>query len=202
MKTIFIIEDHPLVMESLVSYFKDSGNWKILGKALSLAAAKKEILKLTVKPDVLLLDIQLEDDWGLDIIPWLKKKSFYKKKQFLIAVYTAFDDYGHVSAAMKLGVKAYITKTRSKQELEKAIFNALSGIVCIDENAQMKLNAVTNLLSMLTKREMEIFSLVKSGLSNKEIASQLGISFRTVENILSCVYDKTGIDSRKELEKL
>jgi len=202
MKTIFIIEDHPIVMESLVSYFKDSGNWKVSGKASSLAAAKKEIISLTAKPDVLLLDIQLEDGWGLDIIPWLKKKSFYKKNQVLIAVYTAFDDYGHVSAAMKLGVKAYITKTRSKQELEKAILNALSGIVCIDENAQMKLNAVTNLLSLLTKREMDIFDLVKSGLSNKEIASELGINFRTVENVLSCVYDKTGVSSRKELIKL
>jgi DNA-binding NarL/FixJ family response regulator len=54
----------------------------------------------------------------------------------------------------------------------------------------------------LTKRETEILSLVKNGLSNNQIANDLGLSRRTVENILSCVYNKTGIKSRLELERL
>ena len=200
MKNIFIIEDHPIVMESLSAFFSDSGRWKVLGASSSLAAAKEKISKLSAQDiDVLLLDIQLEDGWGLDIISWMKEQ---KMKMPLIAVYTAFDDYGHVSTAMSLGVKAYITKRHNKQELEDAIHNALSGIVCIDETAQMKLNAVTNYSAMLTKREAEILTLVKTGLSNKEIASKLNISFRTVGNILSCVYDKTGIRSRQKLERL
>jgi NarL family two-component system response regulator LiaR len=61
---------------------------------------------------------------------------------------------------------------------------------------------VSAALSLLTHREAEILTLVKTGLSNKRIAEQLGISHRTVENILSFVYDKTGIHSRLELQKL
>ncbi|MCL2210948.1 MAG: response regulator transcription factor [Treponema sp.] len=199
MKNIFIIEDHPIVMDSLNSYFSNTGSWNVIETASSLASAKKKIPSLKTGIDILILDIQLEDGWGLDIIRWLKEQNI---KQPLVAVYTAFDDYGHVSAALSLGVKAYITKNRDKQDLEKAILSALSGIISIDETAQMKLNTITSVTSMLTKREAEIFTLVKTGLSNKEIALKLSISVRTVGNILCCVYDKTGIKSRQELERL
>jgi len=198
MKNIFIIEDHPIVLESLSSFFANTGKWKVLGTASSVEQAKVK-LSDTGSFEVLLLDIQLEDGWGLDIISWMQEQ---KMKMPLIAVYTAFDDYGHVSAAICLGAKAYITKRRNKQELEAAVLNALNGIVCIDEAAQMKLNVVTSYTGMLTKRESEILTLVKSGLSNKDIAYKLDISIRTVQNILSCIYDKTGIKSRQELEKL
>ena len=120
----------------------------------------------------------------------------------LTAVYTVFDDYAHVSAALSMGVRAYVCKCRNETELEAALLKALDGGVYVDEAAQTKLRTVTDLLSLLSKREAEILSLVKSGLSNKQISARLGISRRTVENILSCVYDKTGIRSRRELERL
>jgi len=120
----------------------------------------------------------------------------------LMAVYSAFEDYAHVSAALSLGVKAYITKRRSEQELEAALLKALDGSIIIDEAARIKLDNAVNVISLLTKREAELLNLVKKGLSNIQIANQLGISRRTVENILSCVYDKTDIKSRLELERL
>lgn len=55
---------------------------------------------------------------------------------------------------------------------------------------------------MLTKREGDVLRLVKSGKSNKEIARELGLALRTIENILSFIYDKTGIHSRIEPERL
>jgi len=235
MKSIVIIEDHPLMQKGLVSFFTETKRWKVLGTASSVDSAKELLTKVT--PDVLLLDIQLKagkdangkadsmdaagmdaDSWGLDIIPWLEERL---KKQSstslpsasmsdiskppvlpLFAIYSAFDDYAHVSVALSLGVKAYVTKRRSEQELEAALLSALSGNVYIDEAAKIKLNNVTNVISLLTKREAEMLNLVKRGFSNKQIANDLGISIRTVENILSCVYDKTNIHSRLELERL
>ena len=210
-KNIIIIEDHPVMRQGLAVWFTQTGRWYVEGTASTLAEAKDVLSQITA--DVLLLDIQLEDGWGLDIIPWLVKQdclvnqdnlaaSGAKPEIPLTAVYSAFDDYAHVSAAMSLGVRAYITKRRSETELEAALLQALSGTIYIDEVAQTKLGNVTNLLSLLTRREAEILSLVKSGLSNKQIAARLNISRRTVENILSCVYDKTGIRSRIKLEKL
>jgi len=119
-----------------------------------------------------------------------------------MAVYTSFDDYAHVSAAMSMGVKAYVCKNRNEQELEEAMKKALCGKVYIDDTAQSNLHSVSDIVNALTKRETEILNLVKDGLSNKQIATQLGISRRTVEHIICYVYEKTGIKSRLELQKL
>ena len=213
MQEIVIIEDHPVVRNGLSAFFTSTGRWKIIGTAASLAEARELLTSVTA--DIVLLDIQLEDGWGLDIIPLLATQSERISLEThgssetqescsmpLLAVYSAFDDYAHVRAALSMGVKAYVTKRRSEQELEDALRQALGGTLYIDEAAQQKLQTITDLCSLLTKRETEILNLVKQGLSNKEISSQLGISRRTVENILSCVYDKTGIKSRLELERL
>lgn len=195
--SIIIIEDHPLVQEGLVSYFEKTGKWRIIGTASNLENAKK--LLSETESDILLIDIQLEDGLGLNLIPWLKANN---KKIPVTAVYTAYDDFVHVSAAIAKDVNVYMCKRASVSELEKALFNALSGINYIDDSIQSKLEEIAGTLNMLTKREMEIFAMIKENLTNKQIAERLGISFRTVENILCCIYDKTGVKSRAELRDL
>jgi DNA-binding NarL/FixJ family response regulator len=68
--------------------------------------------------------------------------------------------------------------------------------------AELKLQSAAGAISLLTRREAGIFTLVKDGLSNRQIAEKLSISRRTVENILYCIYDKTGISSRLELQNM
>jgi DNA-binding NarL/FixJ family response regulator len=198
---LVIVEDHPVMRKGLASYFTGTGRWQVMGTASTLAEAKE--LLSGVQADIALLDIQLEDGWGLDVIPWLAlQANLTEQNRPVIAVYSSFDDYAHVSAALGMGVRAYICKRRGEQELENALQKVLCGAVYIDEAAQTKLHTVTDLVSLLTKREAEILKFVKDGLSNKQIAVRLGISHRTVENILSCVYDKTGIKTRLELQKM
>ena len=205
-KRIVIIEDHPLVREGLAAYFADTGRWQVMGTAPSLETAKE--LLTSVEADVVLLDIQLEDGWGLDIIPWyaaqikLDTQSGHEKEPALMAVYSTFDDNAHVNAALSMGVRAYVCKRSNVPELEKALLSALNGKVYIDDRIESRLQKARDVYGLLTKREKEIFTLVKNGLSNKQIAARLGITCHTVENIISCVYDKTGIDSRLELFKL
>ncbi|MCL2444324.1 MAG: response regulator transcription factor [Treponema sp.] len=198
MPKIIIIEDHPIMCQGLADYFSGTNNWKVNGIASSLSDAKKLLAKTTA--DIILLDIQLDDGWGLDIISWLQDQPGMQMP--VIAVYSTFDDYAHVSAALCLGVKAYITKRRSGKELENALLTTLSGINYIDEAAQVKLKNVNDILSLLNKRESEVLTLVKDGHSNAQMADELCLSRRTVENILSCIYTKTGIKSRFELERL
>jgi len=193
---LLIIEDHPIMREGIASYFEKTGRWQISGKASSIDEAKK--IFLSEKIDVALIDIQLDDGWGTDIIPWLKEIN----QTPTLAVYSAFDDYSHVSAALGMGVQVYISKRRDEKELEDALLDALNGKTVIDEMVQTKLKTVAELCSVLTKREREILTMVKSDVTNREIAEKLGINLRTVENILSCVYDKTGVRSRAELQKL
>jgi NarL family two-component system response regulator LiaR len=179
--------------EGLAAYFTATGRWEVKGTAATLAEAKE--LVTHTETDMALIDIQLDDGWGLDIIPCLTGKT-------LTAVYSAFDDYPHVICALEMGVKAYICKRRSENEHEDILLKVLKGETYIDDTAQVRLNNTKTVFSLLTKREVEIMHLMKTGLSNNQIAAKLDVSRRTVENILSCVYDKTGIHSRIEIERL
>jgi NarL family two-component system response regulator LiaR len=204
-----IIEDHPVMRNGLAAYFRNTGQWDVCGTASTVAEAK-ELLDVLF-PEILLLDLQLEDGWGLDIIPWIVKQPELNRQEFqqipmavqpLVAVYSVFDDHLHVKKALDMGVKAYITKRRNETELEHALLKALNGEIYIDEIAQTKFQEISGILKLLTVRETEVLNLVSGGLSNKQIADRLGISKRTVENMVSCVYSKTGIKSRAELKIL
>jgi len=156
-------------------------------------------------PDIILLDIQLKteqtaDNCGLDLIPWMKKR--FGKKAPAVTVYTHFDDYAHANTAIGFGVRGYVCKHRSEEYLEAALLNVLKGELSIDEAVKPGLQKVTATQKLLTTREAEVLALVVHGLSNKRISADLGISLRTVENILSCIYIKTGITSRAELQKM
>jgi NarL family two-component system response regulator LiaR len=187
--------------KGLAGFFAGSGRWLVLGTAGSLDEAKALLsAPETVRADILLLDIRLEKDWGLDIIPWLKRQGGDKSPAAVI--YSGFDDYAHVSAALSLGVRGYVTKKQNETELEAALNIVLSGRVYTDRSAELNLQSAAGVISLLTRREADIFTLVKDGLSNQQIADKLCISRRTVENILHCIYDKTGIPSRLELQKM
>jgi NarL family two-component system response regulator LiaR len=200
-----IIEDQPVMRKRLADYFEGTGRWHVAGTAANLAEARtmlSEGAEQGAAVDILVLDIRLKTGWGLDIIPWLR--DLYRKKPLppAVAVYSDFNDYANVSAALSLGVRAYVCKSRDETELEAALETLLRGGTYMDPDIEQQLTVLVKTVSLLTKREAEILVLVKSGLSNREIAARLGINGRTVENILSCVYDKTGIHSRLELQKL
>ena len=196
---IVIIEDHPVMLEGLAAFLAKTGRWNVKGTASNLEEAKKLLAVTAV--DMVLIDIQLKDGWGLDIIPWYDTEKPNDIKP-VMAVYTTFNDHAHVSAALSLGVKAYITKHRNQQELENALQQALAEETYIDDMAQYNAETFAKKTKFLSKREIEILTLVRQKHTNKEIAAELGISYRTVENILSNVFGKTGIRSRYELELL
>ncbi|MCL2238298.1 MAG: response regulator, partial [Treponema sp.] len=120
--SIIIIEDHPVMRGGLVSYFTGTRRWKVLGAVSNIEDAKTLISspysKSKAKVDLLLIDIQLENGWGLDIIPWLKTQTEKGFQIPVMAVYSSYDDYAHVSAAIGMGVQGYVSKHRTERELE------------------------------------------------------------------------------------
>ena len=198
MHTLAIIEDQPVMLKALTAFFEQRGTWRITGAASTLAEGRALLERAAGELDVLALDIQLEDAWGLELIPLLRSLG----SSAPVVVYSGFFDYAHVSAALAAGARGYVCKTHDENELEKALQSVIAGKEYIDPSAQSTLNIYTGMVSRLTARETEILSLVKQGLPNKKIAARLGISYRTVENLMTCIYDKTGIESRGELQKL
>jgi NarL family two-component system response regulator LiaR len=198
MNSIVIIEDHPVMRKGLAAYFAGTGRWQVLGVAANLEDARQQLSSNSAL-DIVLLDLQLGKEWGLDIIRWLDTRS--APKHPAVAVYSAFDDYTNITTAYSMGARGYICKDRSEAELETALFAILATGTFIDETLRDELADVTGKLDCFTKRETEILMLVKKSVSNKRIAETLGLNHRTVDNILSCIYDKTGAKSRLDLMK-
>jgi DNA-binding NarL/FixJ family response regulator len=211
-RRIFIVEDHPVMRKSLAAWFAETGRWQVQGSAANLEEAKAIIAAFPPAeepPEIVVVDIQLETGksssaWGLDLIPWLREQQQKQgwKKAPIAAVYSQFNDYAHVNAAFSMGAAAYISKNSDEQELEAALHTVLAGGKYVDKTAEFNLKNAEAAVQLLTKREAEILGLVNEGLTNRLIAEKLGISRRTVENILLRIYCKTGIGSRLELQKL
>jgi DNA-binding NarL/FixJ family response regulator len=192
-RSIVIIEDEPVMRKALAAWFAGTDRWLVYGAAATLGAAKALLSGPAKKTDIVLLDIRLETEWGLDIISWLKSQT--KSPLPAVAVYSCFSDSAHVSAALSLGVRAYIIKKRDETELEAALETVLAGGEWIDPEAERPPKASGGPLTALTKREAQILSLIKAGLSFREIAYRLGVKIHTVQNIVSCIKEKLYITS-------
>ena len=203
MKSIMLIDDHPMINHGLASCLEETGLYNIYGQAISLDESKDVIENKEELPSLIILDIMLGEENGLDFLGFLdnycKEKNVNKPPVLICSV---FDDPFRIRTALKLGASGYITKTSSRQELLGAIDTLLSGQIYVSESHSEVMEASSDLYFQLTRREMEILNLVKLNKSNQEIAKLLKISLRTIENHLSNIYFKTGIENRLGLLKL
>ncbi|GHV93988.1 DNA-binding response regulator [Spirochaetia bacterium] len=203
MNTLVLIDDHTMIRRGLSAYFTQTGRWQVLGEAESLeeAAALFTELKKTGKlPNVVLLDIELKGAWGLDLIPGLRE--WYGKKKPPVLVYSVYDDYAHLKAVIRSGAAGYVCKSQGEAELEAAMDEVLQGRRAFAPELLPHVAEVSDITLNLTKRQRQIFDLVQRSRSNLQIAAELGLKLRTVENYLSAIYEITGAKSRKKLKKL
>ena len=98
-----------------------------------------------------------------------------------------------------MGAKGYVSKVSDEEVLLKAINTVAEGKSYIQPDLISGLLAARSLFSMLSKREAQVTSLIQDGLSNEEIAEEMGIKLTTLENYLSIIYDKTGCRDRNSL---
>jgi DNA-binding NarL/FixJ family response regulator len=204
-KKLLIVEDHPVMRKSLAAWFTETGRWKVLVAAAGLEEAEALLCPAPAerggeKPDIVLLDIQLEGGWGLDLIPRLRD-TLGEAAPYCV-VYSAFEDWAHINAAFSAGARGYVSKRSDEAELDRALLAVLAGNEYVEKSLGERLGRVSGMIDRLTRRETEVWNLAREGLSSRRIGSRLGISPRTVDNILSIVYDKTGIADRRELMKL
>jgi DNA-binding NarL/FixJ family response regulator len=206
MKTLVLIDDHAMLRRGLSSWLAEGGQWRVLGEAASLEEAAALFERPAAGlPDLVLLDIELNSpgrpgSWGLDLIPLLKER--YAEKAPPVLVYSVYDDYVHLKAAFRSGAKGYVCKSQDTGELRAAMDQTAAGGVWFSPGSAFRVAAVSDIVLGLTKRERQIFELVQRRRGNREIAAELGVSLRTVENNLSILYDKTAAKNRKELEQL
>ncbi len=152
----------------------------------------------------MLLDVRLPGMNGVEVARRLAAASPATR----VVILSAFDEIDYVQAALAAGVAGYLLKTTPGDELVGAIRAAYSGMIVLDPRLSSYLvqqpdnGREARGVEALTSREREVVGLVAHGLPNKAIASQLGISPRTVEGHLNHVFEKVGASSRSALVRL
>jgi NarL family two-component system response regulator LiaR len=201
MISIVLIDDHPLAINGIGAWLKGTGKYKIAGTAGTLAEAGALMKKIKPLPAVVILDISLGEEDGLDFIPALREICAKRKAALPgILVCSMYEDAFLIQRAMDMGARAYVPKSADLSEITTAIDALLAGSVYVNPKYQLqkqKQNA-----QVFTRRENEIVALIKQSLSAREIAKRLKINLRTVENHLAHIYVKTGTVSREELYNL
>jgi len=198
-----LIDDHPMLNTGIAAILEATGLFTVCAQAESLAQAMSVIEKSKTLPSIIILDLLLGEDNGLDFIPMLENycaKNKIPKPPVLVC--SALGDSFKIQTALKLGAAGFLSKTGNKAELLKAIDAILGGKTYISSEINVKLNESSSMYAKFSKREIDVINLLKANKSNKQIADTLFISLRTIENYISKIYFKTGLSSREELQRL
>ncbi|HOC17863.1 MAG TPA: response regulator transcription factor, partial [Vicinamibacterales bacterium] len=149
------------------------------------------------RPDVVLLDLRMPVMEGVEVVRRIREID----AQARVVVLTTYDTDDEIARALKAGAKAYVLKDISADDLVSCIRTVLAGKTYLAPAAAAKLaEGVTRV--QLTPREMTTLRLLADGKANKEIASELRISERTVKTHLGHLFEKLGVTSRTEALKV
>ena len=193
-----IVDDHELLRAGTRQILEDAHGFTVVGEAADAEAARQEVADTA--PDLVIADIRLPTVNGIE----LARQLVHDHPGLVVVILSAYDDPDYVRAAMAAGVAGYLLKTLPSHELVEALREACAG------NAELRGTPrgrgekdVTDRQAWpddeLTIRELQVVRLVARGMANKAIATELGISPRTVEGHLNHVFEKVGIQSRTEL---
>ena len=194
--TVMIIDDDPIVVESL-SLIIENGGYEVIVTGYS---AEEAIANYSIyKPDITLLDIRMQEKSGIDAASTILSE-FPQAKILLV---TTFEDSDFIQAALQLGCKGYILKQNIKSILP-AIEAVLNNQTVLDNTivnnvAQSVSQSNQEILSELTPRELDIYQAVAKGLNNKEIAEKFYLSEGTVRNYISQLLLKLELRDRTQL---
>ena len=197
MTSVFVVDDHEMVADSLLLAFDSSPDLHAVGRAVSLREAR-EVLPV-VEADVVVVDYRLPDGTGVELVAELRSEL----PQVGFVMVTAFPDPGALSAALKAGCRGFVSKSNGVNALLGAIRRVADGELAV--SAQWLAELATYLSSrearsaeMLSKREREVLAELGTGASTEQIADRLFLSVHTVRNHVHSVLHKLDAHSRLE----
>mgnify|MGYP000921834673 CR=1 FL=1 len=197
--TIFLVDDHELIREGIKQLLELEDDIEVVGQAGDGEEAIEKISKY--RPDVVLLDINMPQINGIDVLRRLKDLGANSK----IIMLTIHKDREYLLEAMKVGADGYVLKDTDAEGLLRAIRTVESGETYIQPSiASLLVENINDVESnenamktdSLTKREYEVLTLIAEGLSNKDIANKLYISEKTVKNHVSSILKKLEVNDR------
>ena len=194
-KSVLLVDDHALFRMGVANIINQEKDLKVVAEAGDGAQAISAYEQH--RPDVTLLDLRMPVLEGVEAVRQIRVLD----PAALVIVLTTYDTDDEISRALKAGAKAYVLKDISADDLVGCIRTVLAGRTYIAPAAAAKLaEGVTRV--QLTPREMATLRLMADGKANKEIATALDISERTVKTHLGHLFEKLGVTSRTEAIKV
>src|ERR1700722_4021357 len=201
-KTVFIVDDHPLLRQGLALLVNREEDLIVCGEAEEAQTAMKEIEAR--RPDILIADISLNGQDGLELLKNLR--ALYPSLPVLIL--SMHDESIYAERALRARANGYIMKQEATEKVLVAVRRILGGDIYLSDRMANKLlhqyisgTAVDmrSRLSTLSDRELEVFRLIGEGRSTRQIAEKLHLSIKTVETYQAHIKDKLSLHSGREL---
>jgi len=176
MSKILIVDDHPLILQSLTSIINDSR----VGEVVATATTAKQCADLVATKhfDIVLLDINLPDGNGLDICKEIKTKY----PQIKILAITSFNEFTIIRKMIENGASGYILKNSMPEEVVEGIETVLKGETFLCHEVDILMKKKIDQQIFLTPRETELLKLICDGYTNPEIAEKLFLGVETVNS--------------------
>ena len=197
---ILIADDHAVVRSGLRALLRADPELEVVGEAQD--GTETLLLAETLHPDAVLLDITMPPGNGIETAKRLKENY----PELVILFLTMHEDEGLLHEALRAGAAGYVIKRAAEAEIIQAIRTASRGDIYVHPAMTRALlhQPVTTERrrgspAALTRREIDVLRLLAKGNTNRQIAAQLGLSMRTVENHRANLMGKLGLVSRVEL---
>ncbi|WP_102028839.1 response regulator [Salirhabdus sp. Marseille-P4669] len=197
MVRVLIADDHHVVRRGLVFFLKTQADIEMVGEASNGVEAIELAEKLM--PDVILMDIMMPELNGIEATKVIVKKF----PQIKVLVLTSFSDQDHVIPALEAGATGYQLKDVQPDELVRSIKEVMNGQNLLHPKATTQVlsnmnRERQNTIYSLTRRERDVLKEIANGKSNKEIASSLFITEKTVKTHVSNLLSKLGVSDRTQ----
>jgi DNA-binding NarL/FixJ family response regulator len=192
---VLVVDDHALLRTGVANIINQEPDLRVVAEAGNGAEAVAAYERH--HPDVTLLDLRMPVMEGVEAVRRIRERD----PRARVIVLTTYDTDDEIARALKAGAQAYVLKDISADDLVGCIRDVLAGKTYLAPAAAAKLaEGVTRI--QLTPREMATLRLMADGKANKEIASELAISERTVKTHLGHLFEKLGVTSRTEAIKI
>lgn len=193
-------DDHPVFIQVLMTILKQEKNIEVLGQASDGRTALTMVHKY--KPDVAILDVQMPEPDGLQLVELLNAE----QNPIKIIILTMYKEESIIKKVLDLGVKGYVLKENAIDDIIDSINIVYNGgIYLSDTVSEIIRNSEGNLISgpvqVLTPSEKKIMDLIGEGKSSKMIADELFVSIKTIDNHRSNICKKLGITGTAALIK-
>ncbi len=196
---VMLADDHILMREGIRQLLEFDGSIEVIGEANDGEECLANLQLL--KPQVLLLDINMRGKNGIEVLEEIKNEKINVK----VLILTVHTEIEYLIKAVDIGVDGYILKDAESAELKRAINVIMNGEKYIQpklipalNNRLISRDVNKDKIASLTSRELEVLIQVAKGLFNKEIATSLNITERTVKNHISSIFKKIDVSDRTQ----